>query len=403
MTEVWTLKRTFLLLTATLLLSLAVPCGAGAKDGDKSSSAQMMENIETIVYGDTAKGGLTERLSSVEEALFGRSLPGTIAERHSAILNFLEVGTEDQPSMIFKLGVAEWIVNKKIYASRPAVGRLETLEADLDGAVQHGKPIAMRVEHLLSTLVTDPVTFRSVTLPGNVPLKLRFMDELSPARNKEGDQVRIELTNDLIVDQCLVAPAGSLVLTEVREVVKPRAFGVPGEVRLTFSGLKPLGPQRPPVAVGEAAKKAIEEARKTGDRGEGAIVGAGAASIAGAALLGPVGLIGGLFIRGNSIRIPEGSITFVQTSGDVEVYAYPIPDSLRVDPLSAIQQSVQGGAAPRPSDQQQTSSYDPDRDTIIKSDKILNPVRTPRTAPTQTTEDGGAPSDFELPPEQRVR
>ena len=49
------------------------------------------------------------------------------------------------------------------------------------------------------------------------------------------------------------------------------------------------------------------------------------------------------------------------------------------------------------------SFYDPDRDTIIKSDKILNPVRTPRTAPTQTTEDGGAPSDFELPPEQRVR
>ena len=397
------MKRTFLLLAATLLLSLAVPCGAGAKDGDKSSSAQMMENIETIVYGDTAKGGLTERLSSVEEALFGRSLPGTIAERHSAILNFLEVGTEDQPSMIFKLGVAEWIVNKKIYDSRPAVGRLETLEADLDGEVQHGKPIAMRVEHLLSTLVTDPVTFRAVTLPGNVPLKLRFMDELSPARNKEGDQVRIELTNDLVVDQCLVAPAGSLVLTEVREVVKPRAFGVPGEVRLTFNGLKPLGPQRPPVAVGDAAKKAIDEARKAGDRGEGAIVGAGAASIAGAALLGPVGLIGGLFIRGNSIRIPEGSITFVQTSGDVEVYAYPIPDSLRVDPQSTIQQSVQGTDTPRPSDQQQTSSYDPDRDTIIKSDKILNPVRTPRTAPTQTTEDGGAPGDFELPPEQKVR
>ena len=398
-----TLKRTFLLLAATLLLSLAVPCGAGAKDENKSSSAQMMEHIETIVYGDTSKGGLTERLSSVEEALFGRSLPGTIAERHSAILNFLEVGTEDQPSMIFKLGVAEWIVNKKIYDSRPAVGRLETLEADLDGEVQHGKPIAMRVEHLLSTLVTDPVTFRAVTLPGNVPLKLRFMDELSPARNKAGDQVRIELTNDLVVDQCLVAPAGSLVLTEVREVVKPRVFGVPGEVRLTFNGLKPLGPQRPPVAVGDAAKKAIDEARKAGDRGEGAIVGAGAASIAGAALLGPVGLIGGLFIRGNSIRIPEGSITFVQTSGDVEVYAYPIPDSLRVDPQSTIQQSVQGTDTPRPSDQQQTSSYDPDRDTIIKSDKILNPVRTPRTAPTQTTEDGGAPGDFELPPEQKVR
>ena len=87
---------------------------------NSGSSRQMMEQIETIIYGYVAKGGLIDRLAKVESDLFGRSLPGTIAERHAAILNFLETGTDDQPSMMFKLGVAEWVVDKKIRASEPA-------------------------------------------------------------------------------------------------------------------------------------------------------------------------------------------------------------------------------------------------------------------------------------------
>ena len=374
------------------MAALLVPAGAMAEE-EKNSSAQMMESIETILYGDTSKGGLVDRLATVEEALFGRSLPGTVAERHTAILNFLEIGTEEQPSMLFKMGVAEWIVDKKINASKSAMSRLETLEMNLNGAVQYGKPIAMRVESILATLVMDPVTFRVVKLPKDVPLKLRFLDELSPAKSKAGDEVHIEITDDLLVDGCLVAPAGSLLLTEVREVKKPRMFGVPGEVRLNFNGLKPLGPQRPNVTVGEAAQKAIEEARKVGDKGEGTLIGAGAASIAGAVILGPVGLISGAFIRGNSIRIPAGSITYVQTAEDTDVSAYPIPEALRVNPQGAIQQSVQGGS----SQAQQGTRYDPDRDLIIKRDADVFNRGTHQQQPAAGTGDS-----LELPPEQQV-
>ena len=354
------MKRTFFAVVM-MLSALLIPVGMAT--ADENSSAQMMGTIETILYGESSKGGLIERLSTAEEALFGRSLPGTVAERHTAILNFLDVGTEDQPSMLFKLGVAEWIVDKKINASQPAMTRLETLEMNLGGEIQHGKPIAMRVESILATLVTDPVTFCSVRLPKDVPLKLRFMDELSPAKSKVGDQVRVELTDDLIVDYCLVAPAGSLLLTEVREVKKPGRFGVPGEVRLNFNGLKPLGPQRPTVTVGEASKKAIEDARKMGDKGEGTLIGAGAASVAGAAILGPVGLISGIFIRGNSLRIPEGAITYIQTAEDTDVSAYPIPESLRANLKGSIQ-----SAPVSESDQTKGTNYDPDRDLIIKRD-----------------------------------
>lgn len=383
------MKRKILsgLFLGAMVLSALLASGAAAVafEESKSASALMMERIETIVYGEANKGGLVERLNGVERELFGRSLPGSIAERHAAILNFLDVGTEDQPSMLFKIGVAEWILGKRIYAVKSAMKRLETLESDMDGDLQYGKPVAMRVERILTMLVSDPVTFRHVSLPSATVLKLRFMEELSPAKSQKGDRVHIVLDDELIVDGCLVAPRGTLLDAFVREVKKPRAFGVPGEVRIDFGDLIPLGPQRLKVVMGEASKKAAVEAQKNKDKGEGAIIGAGAASLAGAALLGPVGLIGGLFIRGNSIRIPEGTITFVQTSDDVRVSAYPIPASLRVDPGTAIRQSVGETSAG-----EGEPSVDPERDIIIK--KKLAPQR----------QNPSAGETFELPPEQRL-
>lgn len=388
------LMISFLLISSVCFASEAVP----DPDLTSGSSSQMMEQIEKIIYGYVAKGGLIERLSKVEEDLFGRSLPGTIAERHAAILNFLDIGTEEQPSMMFKLGIAEWVVDKKIRASESAAKRLEDLEVNLTGASRNGNPIVMRVESLLATLVMDPVTSVPVNLPANTVMKFRFMDDLSPAISKAGDFVRLELTNDLIINQCLVAPAGSLLITQVREVKRPRMFGVPGEVRLSFEELKPLGPQRPLVHIGEASQKAIKEARRTGDRGEGAIVGAGAVSIAGAALLGPVGLVSGVFIRGNSIKISAGSVTFLETSEDCVVSSYPIPISLQQTSNSiSVPQNNSSTSS------QSTESYNSNsnRDTIIKRDVFnRNSYGTPTNSGYVGGETGGG--DFQLPPEQQV-
>ncbi|MBQ6435219.1 MAG: hypothetical protein IJJ09_04410, partial [Synergistaceae bacterium] len=156
--------------------------------------------------------------------------------------------------------------------------------------------------------------------------------------------------------------------------------------------LQPLGPQTPKVTVGDAAQNAIKEARKVGARGEGAIVGAGAVSIAGAALLGPVGLVSGVFIRGNSIKIAAGSVTFLQTSEDCVVSSYPIPASLqKVDTSISV---------PETQASQQQSNYDPNRDTIIKRDVFnRNAYGEPTNSGTVNTNAGG---DFELPPEQQV-
>ena len=324
---------------------------------DKSSSMYMMERAEIIVYGEPNKGGLIDRLNSIEKELFGRGLPGSISERHSAILNFLEVGTEEQPSMLFKLGVAEWIVGLTSQVRKGALTRVENLETDLDGSMQYGKPLAMRVERLLASLVADPVTFQEVILPTTTVLGVQFLEELGPAKTKKGDVVDLALTNDLFVGKVLVAPKGSLIDTTVSEVKQPRSFGVPSDIRFDFKSLIPLGPQRPKVAFGAASKKATEEAQKGKDKGEGAIVGAAGASLGGALILGPVGLPLGFLVRGNAIKIPKGTIMFLETSGDVRISGYPVPESLRIDPSATVRESImQLPAAP--------SNRTGDRETI---------------------------------------
>jgi hypothetical protein len=308
---------------------------------DKSSSMYMMERVEVIVYGEASKGGLIDRLNTVETELFGRGLPGSISERHSAILNFLEVGTSEQPSMLFKLGVAEWLVGHTSTVRRAALPRVERLETDLDGVLQYGKPLAMRVERLLASLVADPVTFQEVALPAATVLRVQFLEELGPATTRKGDTVSLASVNDLFVGNVLVAPKGSLIDASVSEVRQPGRFGVPSEIRFDFRSLIPLGPQRPKVVYEAAAKKATEEAQKGRDKGEGAIIGAGVSSLGGALIFGPVGVVGGVFIRGSAIKIPAGTVMFLETSEDIQVSGYPVPESLRVDPNATVREATE--------------------------------------------------------------
>ena len=346
------MKIRIALLGMAFLASLVLFSNLAWAAEDQSTSMQMMERVETIVYGEPGRGGLIERLNSIERELFGRDLPGSISERHSAILNFLEVGTAEQPSMLFKLGVAEWIVGQTSQVRKAVLTRVENLETDLDGAMQYGKPLAMRVERLLASLVTDPVTFQDIILPAATVLRVQFLDDLGPANTKKGDIVNMALTNDLLVGNVLIAPKGSLINTAVSSVRQPRMFGVPSNISFDFKSLIPLGPQRPAVTMGEASRKATEEAQKGKDKGEGAIIGAAGASLGGALIFGPVGLLTGVFVRGNAIKIPQGTIMFLETSGDIAVSGYPVPDSLRIDPNATVRESITQPSPSRTNDRE---------------------------------------------------
>ena len=79
-----------------------------------------------------------------------------------------------------------------------------------------------------------------------------------------------------------------------------------GRVDIDFMYINGVDGTKIPVFVGELAKQQAKS-----------YAGAAGAAIGGMIILGPVGVIGGAFVKGSSITIPEGSVTFVQVSEDV--------------------------------------------------------------------------------------
>ena len=50
---------------------------------------------------------------------------------------------------------------------------------------------------------------------------------------------------------------------------------------------------------------------------------AAGASLAGMLVLGPIGIIGGAFVNGKNIDLPEGTELYIQTRNDEVIYAIP--------------------------------------------------------------------------------
>lgn len=304
-----------------------------------------LAEIETLVYGQEAPGsGLVARLAQVEKDLFGRELPGSLAERQQSLLAFLKEGSAGQPSFLFKIGVAEWAVFQGVHPGQPASTRIGNMESQLEGTSQEGKPLAMRLERLTGMLLPEPVSGVPVEVPAQTIFKVEIADALAAKTAKAGDPFRMRLAGDLAVGDRLVAPKGSLVLGHVDSVKPPRSFGRKAEIRLAFDRLVPLGPEPVTVLIGERAKAAAKS--------DASVVAAGT-SVLGLFLLGPVGLAGGLLIRGDSAVIEEGTPFYLETAALSTVSSYPVPPSLRgmltpveIKEIPPVSGDARGGSKP---------------------------------------------------------
>ena len=117
----------------------------------------------------------------MEKDLYGTELQGSLADRQSAHIDFLEKGSDGQPSLLFKLSVAEWGLEVVNNAALPLAERIPVVERRLEGASQEGKPMAMRVERVLGLVVSDPITWQLMPVPSGTVVRLALMETLRPA------------------------------------------------------------------------------------------------------------------------------------------------------------------------------------------------------------------------------
>ncbi|MDR1966305.1 MAG: hypothetical protein LBQ36_06305 [Synergistaceae bacterium] len=306
------------LLTVICVLSLSAifACQACAADDLEGETVQQrsLERVESVVYGAPGSGGMLIRLARVERDLFGMELPGTLTERQQALLNFVETGTPTQPSLIFKIGVAEWVTLSKVNPSVSLSDRIANLETTLEGETQAGA-LSSRLERILTKLLPSGVTSLSVQIPAGTVFKAAFAKTLTVRTVKVGDIVELNVTEDCITDGTLAVAKGDRVFAEVTKVRLPRSFGRTSEIGVEFREIESLGGELFGVTMGERAKKAMQIDSGT--------IGAVGTSLVGAILVGPLGLAGGFLVRGNDKQIPEGSLVYVETVSDAGVTGYP--------------------------------------------------------------------------------
>ena len=295
-----------LLLTCIFCFTMVMPGFAAELN---MSVADKIGAMEKILYGTEQSGSLIQRMDSIEDDVYGAVTSDAILKRVDNMYDYLEGTPENgEASFATKLNVVEWRMNESM-SGGPAKNRIEAQEKMLHGQAQTGA-LSGRLEELLklASYTDGNVPVQQVTLPKDSVFKISFTAEMSTKQSRQGDKVQFKAADNLYVNDVLVLPKGANGVGVIKKVVQPGIFGKDGRIDITFTHIYGVDGTKIPLTVGELAQQKAES-----------IAGAAGAAIGGMIILGPVGLVGGAFVKGNSVTIPVGCETFVQTAEDTSL------------------------------------------------------------------------------------
>ena len=293
-----------LLLTFIFCLTSVVP---GFAANVNIPAADKIKAMEVMLYGATQEGSLVERMDTIEYDVNGLMTSEPILTRINEMYNYLEGKPEDgSASFATRLNMVEWRLNESM-SGGAAKTRIEAAEKLLNGKVDDGA-LSTRLEDLLELVSYEGgvIPVKEVSLPKDSVIKIQLTQELGNKISKVGDEVGFKAADNLFVNDVLVLPKGATGIGKVKKVVQPGMFGKDGRVDINFMYIRGTDGTEIPVFVGELAEQQAKS-----------YAGAAGATIGGMIILGPIGAVGGAFVKGSSVTIPEGSITYVQTTEDV--------------------------------------------------------------------------------------
>lgn len=297
---------------ATLLMTFIFCCTAvmpGFAADLNLPAADKVAAMERTLYGTEQSGSMIQRMDSLEDDVYGTVTSDAIISRIDNMYDYLQ-GTPDngEASFATRLNVVEWRINESM-SGGPAKTRIEGAEKLIYGEVKTGS-LSERVEELLklASYQDGVVPVQEVVLPKDNVFKIAFTNEMSTKQSRQGDLVTFKAADNLYVGDVLVIPKGATGVGKIKKVVQPGIFGKDGRIDIEFTNIYAVDGTPINLFVGELAKQQAES-----------IAGAAGAAIGGMIVLGPVGLVGGAFVKGNSVSIPVGCETFVQTTEDTVI------------------------------------------------------------------------------------
>jgi len=301
-------KLSSLLLVIVFICTSVLTQFSWAAEASQATLLEDLSQIEIAIYGIVQEKPLVERVEYLEKELVGRTLPGTITSRVQQLKEFIITGTPEDPSVIFKINVSQWILEDKI-TSKPLIAKIESLENVLFGKVSDDV-LAMRAENIFSICFKEgkPLV-EEVVIPVGTLVPIRFLSSISSKDSTTGDTFNFQIAENVYLEDKLIIPANIEGVGEIIEAKKATVLLRPGKMEIIFRPISALDGTPINLIMG---KESEEENKRL-------YVAVGLSILGLIFLSNPIGLVAGALVPGKNVKIEEDTKMFLQLKYDTKV------------------------------------------------------------------------------------
>ncbi len=343
--------------------------------------SEKIDRVDEIIYGSTQSGSLIQRVDQVDNVIYGvgnSSASGLDNRISNLYVDVVKNDDDTTPSISTRTNAMEYYLTDEVQ-TEPLTTRIGELETKVYGKEKKGA-LDTRMADLEKAVYGDQhYEMKTVELPANTVFKISLNDDVNSKLNQVGDVVTFTVQEDVMVGDVLVLPRGSQGSGVVTKVSRPKSFGRSGQLDISFDQVFSVDDESIPTVLGPESKEKLKM--------EAAAVGA---STIGALALGPIGLVGGIFVKGKDVNLPAGSELYIQTSEAVTtkglVLAEGAPNAVirkRVVRSAAVTTEAADNQVAAASKEEESTAAKPTMDENAKAE--LESVRDKKSNTTEAT------------------
>lgn len=289
---------------AILAAGISLLCLAPVFAEEPATLSDRIDRVDEVIYGSAQSGSLISRVDNADNLIYGNgnsSASGLDNRITNLYTDVVKSDNDAQPSIATRVNAMEYYLTDEI-RSDSLKTKMGDLETKVYGAEKKGA-IDQRLANLEKSVYGDQhYEMKTVELPADTVFKISLNDDVSSKTNQVGDPVTFTVQEDVSVGNVLVLPKGAQGSGVVTKVSRPKSFGRSGALDISFDQVFSVDDEVIPTVLGPEAKEKLKM--------EAAAVGA---STIGALALGPIGLVGGFFVKGKDVSLPAGSTLYIET------------------------------------------------------------------------------------------
>ena len=266
--------------------------------------------VEKILYGGVQTGAMAERIKRVESEYSGVNTKTSMMNRVQYLYTYT-FDNSSAPSLITQMNALEWAISHKI-SNESMQSRVAEMENSINGTVSNGS-MHERIQSLSEfAFGSQQIPLGQVIVPANTLVKIALITPVQSNNIKVGDVINYQVAEDVIEDGMLLFTKGAPGEGVVTKVKQASNFGRNGAVEIDFKTTTAVDGSTVNTLLGQESKEKMENMAM-----------AAGASLAGMLILGPIGIIGGAFVHGKNVDLPEGTELYIQTAEETTVYGIP--------------------------------------------------------------------------------